>query len=68
VPRLSSYRYRGGRLEGVSGLISGIELSMAAHRVTVYEANDHSDGRILMHRVTDKRFHYSVARRAPILK
>jgi monoamine oxidase len=40
----------------VSGLINAIELSMAGHHVTVYEASDRLGGRILTHRMTDEGF------------
>ncbi|CAF1012458.1 unnamed protein product, partial [Didymodactylos carnosus] len=41
---------------GVSGLINAIELSLAGHTVTVYEASDRLGGRILTHRVRDKGY------------
>ncbi|CAF4052598.1 unnamed protein product, partial [Rotaria sp. Silwood1] len=40
----------------VSGLINAIELSMAGHHVTVFEASNYLGGRILTHRIPDKGY------------
>lgn len=41
---------------GVAGLTAAVELALAGHRVTIYEASNRTGGRILTHRVPGTNF------------